>query len=1840
MFITCLRKTVVLVFFSFSLVFPSFGWGLPNLTRNIPADWSGALLISSERNATRSSAFLDCQNSYLSWSIQNTGDENAGGFCSSVDVINRRTSERVALLGRQCLPSLFPNIVHTRRDIFIQGGTLEAGLYDFILNIDDDGRVAESNENDNSTRTLLSIEDCQYPNIRAPHELPDAWDDVIVANRNQNSQSQEAVYSCETSYFHFISANEGGEATSFGFENDAYIRNSNGQNLFLLHNWDSERLLAGEMSFETGRRLAAGRLSPNRLHQVYLEYDVNDDEDEESNENDNEVIVEFNVYGCNAPRLNYNSPSQGTRTHNNQIRVRGSCQDEDGDLTYAHVINASNNFTRRFENLPNGDFLNIDVVVPLRPGDNSIQIRCDDFRNTALVQESHTVTYSLDLPDLVLDADHINLSIPQGHIDQTQSFTISNSNNASADLTYSIESQNNSNWLALIKNGGNTDVFGEDFSLAPGESDRYTVIINTTRLNPNVQVADILEIRSNDQEGGEADINVNIGVDQLPFCDGACITGPVETFGLGTLFQYYSSDPVNTATGNYVYQNQDLHIAGRFFDLEFTRTYNSQDRYQGPLGFGWNHSYNIFLTPFQDGTLVIKWGDGHSETYLENQDGSFRSPAGVFSSLRRLADNRYFLRTADNLFFTFNTNGQLESILDRNSNQLHLIYDNKNRLERVEDGLGRFLNLTYLNQESLHIRSVTDSGQRQILFSYNNDDLVSYTNARGHQTAYVYDEIHQLRQITDPRGNIMLTNTYDDFSRITRQIDAMGRETQIAYESVDRPEYPSAFLQVTITDLLQETYTQLYDRQLRLIVNQGSDQNIFLYTYDNNKQRNSAQNPLVHQSLADYDNSGNLLSVTDANDQTTQMTYDGQNQLTGIIPSSGPRQNYSYDESGNIRRQWIESEGDVIEYLYQYNNTGQMLSMTNPLGQVTAYRYTNRGDLESVVDPAGGETRFTYDTLSRVTSVTSPEGHRIQYSYNENDQVVRIIYPDNLSENFSYDENGNLTRFVDRAGTPITYSWNENNFLTSIQGPLGVSKTYVYDELNRKISETNAEGGVRRFRYSTYGISSYINEDGIETLYDYNRNGNLALKTAPGNRRWFYFYNSSGQIIGRFDPLFNATAYTYDEQTNRLVSMRNAEDEVTRYQYDDLGHLIQIEDAENGVSRFSYDVLGQLQSYTNPNNQTTSFEYDSLGRLSTFTNPLLQSKTYAYDSDGNLTSLVDEEDRITRFTYDNLAQLHSVTYPGNNQILFTYDALGNRLSRRDSLGETTYSYDALSRMTSVSDPRGFDLSYAYDRNSRLTAIDYPGNRRVSYAYRPSGLMSRLTDWNDRVTTYDYDDLGRLSIVTYPNQFLTTYLFDDLDRLITLLNQDDNRDLLSGYFFELDRIGRRISVNKQDAIDAWIRPLDIQSNYDAADQLLSFGDIDLTYDLMGQLDRKSDEGFDLDYNYNSQNLLQSIQGPDLEARFQYDGDGARISMSLNDQETHYFINPNAPLSQVLAEANADAEIEDFYIYDQRGLISKISSDDSISQYFHFDALGSTVALSNLDGQVTDRYVYDSFGQLNRKEGETENPFQYVGQLGVQNDESGLYYMRARYYDPEAGRFVSRDPIGFDGGSNFYAYAGNNPVSYVDPSGGEPVTILAVLIVATTATAACYFGGINFNPDSKAEGERTQKEENADFAGGCLAGLSSVFTPLLGIGDLAGTFLADMFAGRDSRTFSEMVSILVDGSLPFPKIKFFRNKKFVDQNDLITTIMSDGVKNEIKDRSNSTYVSEVIFENTKSMRVMKPQEDFILQTIRGRDYSYKVNRNIDTTINSYRSDPPSYTDLFHNRKLEAQRSRSSK
>jgi RHS repeat-associated protein len=390
---------------------------------------------------------------------------------------------------------------------------------------------------------------------------------------------------------------------------------------------------------------------------------------------------------------------------------------------------------------------------------------------------------------------------------------------------------------------------------------------------------------------------------------------------------------------------------------------------------------------------------------------------------------------------------------------------------------------------------------------------------------------------------------------------------------------------------------------------------------------------------------------------------------------------------------------------------------------------------------------------------------------------------------------------------------------------------------------------------------------------------------------------------------------------------------------------------------------------------------------------------------------------ILRMKRDAQSERIKSGYGDGSSTSFTYDSVNRLLQVYDSTsGLIQMGYDDLDRLTQELTPQGV-VSYSYDAIGRRTSMTANGLTPVNYQYDNASRLTQVAQGSNAVDLA-YDASGRRISLSYPNGTGTNYFYDNASRLSEILHQGPSgviEDLLYNY----DAAGNRLSFSRTNP-QADL-PQAVQAAYNAANQMTQFSTDTLTYDANGNL---TFDGTNT-YTWNARNRLVQMSSGSLLANFIYDALGRRVRKTINGATTRYLYDGNDIVAEIQYGAISATYLRSLNI-DEPFLRAS-----SVAEYYHTDALGSTLALTDQNGTVQTTYSYDLYGSTTAS-GISTNPFQYTGR---ENDGIGLFFYRSRYYIPTLQRFIAEDPIGFIGGLNLYGYVGNNPINFVDPFGLE-------------------------------------------------------------------------------------------------------------------------------------------------------------------------------------------------------------
>jgi len=1178
---------------------------------------------------------------------------------------------------------------------------------------------------------------------------------------------------------------------------------------------------------------------------------------------------------------------------------------------------------------------------------------------------------------------------------------------------------------------------------------------------------------------------------------------------------------INCCTGNFYLQETDLSIPTRSFPLNFTRSYNSRATAVGPLGKGWQHNYNVSLKQNPDETITFTYEDGH-EIKFESDGTSYYTFSGDEETLTSNKDGTFALSLRNNIKkYVFSADGKLQSISDKNGNTTTLTYTGE-LLTTVTEPAGRTLQFNYNSNGNLN--KVLDSAGRFVEFTYDaNGNLNTVRNLNGEVTSYLYDSLG-LTAIVDPQNNTVLTNTYDGEGRVIQQIDGKGNIVRMAYNSAtkqntytDARNYSSVYTYDLDYRLRKieyysgETASFEYDWKFNLISTKDFNGIITEYVYDRyeNLRRKSIKgqsgyeeweyHTIPHPDMPPEYISG-VYKVPycfyDANRQRTNFFYDQKEKLTAVAIDIGNGKRivhrYAYDSYGQVIR-YTDPENRISTF--DYDQYGNLLTVTDPEGKVTTYTYDAAGRIASITDSKDGVTSYTYDNTGNLLTVTDPAAGVITYLYDSNGNLSSITDQRGKTTTYQYDENGNLIQVTDPLLNITTFTHDGDGNCRTVTNAKGQTTTYNYDHRNRLVSITDHAGNTESYTLDGNGNVIARTDAGNNTVsYEYDYANRLVKIIDPLGHSFSNSYDPVGNKIAETDPFGNETEYIYDEASRlikvidprdntiintynldgQLLSITDAENNITAYTYDGCGRLKTVVDALTNQTAYTYDANGNLINVLDALNQNRTMQYDALNREIAEINDNGDSISKEYDAVGNLISLTTLKGDTIIYEYDDLNRLIKKRYPDDTTVTYTYNELGQRTSMTDPAGTTTYTYDNLNRLQTVT-RNGTTITYAYDAFGNITDIIYPNGQHLQYTYNELNLPETVSD-GSKTQSVSYDIAAQPVQETMPNGVTVNYEFDECGRL-TLLENKLNGSSIAKIAYTYDKNGNRVScTNKDGQVTTYA--------YDALNQLKEVQGSKLTeylYDPVGNRinisetvnEEKLQAGsFDFDY----EDRLIRTEKPNETISYIYDGDGTLVQKTVtNGTESmnyEYFYDYTAGLPRLLVEKKSDGTNYNYHYFGGK-LYGRTGPEGTV--YYHHDGLGSVVAITDANGNILNEYAYEVFGEPTIIKETVENSIMFTGEP---YDQSGFIYLRARYYDPIVGRFVSSDKykgeIADPSSQNSYAYCGNNPVNYVDPSGYKEVLLRRVIEraggtiewdpVKRTATASIAGQKVVYRPDS--------------------------------------------------------------------------------------------------------------------------------------------------------------------------------
>ncbi|MFQ9857408.1 MAG: RHS repeat-associated core domain-containing protein [Ruminococcus callidus] len=1060
------------------------------------------------------------------------------------------------------------------------------------------------------------------------------------------------------------------------------------------------------------------------------------------------------------------------------------------------------------------------------------------------------------------------------------------------------------------------------------------------------------------------------------------------------------------------------------------------------------------------------------------------------------------------------TNGNVIKTINADGTYTLANYNDKNSVIAEVDESGNATikaydsNGTRLLKEatSLHplsqtdINTVTADNFDPVKYLAANEASYAITSHEYYADSYVSGIAGLIRATTDPEGNVTEYDYYKDgvgkgLVKSKTLKDGNTVVNTVSYEYNAQLQVSKETTSFDISKNLYSVKEYEYDKFNNVTVTRdygtGSTPATTVAEYDLLSRKTAEYAPNYsadksHGSLTTYYPDGNKKSETDAEGNVTSYVYDAYGQVIKKTNPDGTMNLTAYD---GLQREkatyFLGSENGTKQILtktsyefagynfdiYSALDTSASHSCKGLKTTKTTYITENKQVISetltdikehTIYEKTNGETKRTsaYYANGQLARQTDALGNITKYEYGYLNKVTKTYTPFNTKSNGSvnysvtenqYDKNGNVTlakQTVQKQDSDtVKYSVTENQY--NAQGLL--------TQVTLSDSTSNGEKNITKYFYNNAGIQTKMytglnstnDSDYMTTNYEYDAWGHLVRTTdSTGYNSGATTYDLNGNVLTSTDANGNVTTNTYDA-LNRVLTANTV-----------------CSDTSKNVSKsYVYDNMGRVRSKT-ANGVQTSYQYDIFGRVYQELSPK-SFKGYFYEGISQYAKeqLVGINHQTmyssTQYEYDAEMRIAQVKESGNLTATYTYDANGNKVSETLANGVvSTYSYNGCNKVTKLvtksgnSDISSYEYSYYLDGSDACKVRNENGTiETTSYDYDGLKRLTRESISNGKTAdtySYEYDDYGNRSkmVANGSEEYETVYDYTVNGKYTALLQK------------EIKTVEETSNTTISDGLA--ISPTDLITST-AADAKTE--ETAYSYDANGNQITKTAEGKTETNTYDGLNQLIGFTDGETTASYKYNADGLRTSKTVDGKTINHIWDGNKQI--VVDMDDSDWYSAEVYV---RGtnLLAKFSKQSgnvkTDYQYYTQNAHGDVVNLTDSTGAITKSYKYDAFGVEQNVDDADNNAFRYCGEY--YDSESGTIYLRARYYDPTIGRFISRDSVTGENTDplslNLYTYCHNNPIIGTDPSGHIPrwlkntlkvaagVAVIGGLAVATAVT----------------------------------------------------------------------------------------------------------------------------------------------------------------------------------------------
>ncbi|MGX8851070.1 DUF6531 domain-containing protein [Amedibacillus sp. YH-ame10] len=1005
---------------------------------------------------------------------------------------------------------------------------------------------------------------------------------------------------------------------------------------------------------------------------------------------------------------------------------------------------------------------------------------------------------------------------------------------------------------------------------------------------------------------------------------------------------------------------------------------------------------------------------------------------------------------------TFDAKGNVIESKDGLGKETINTYDVMGRLIEVKQGDKIIENVYDKNGKIIEVINHSNGTSTKKVYD-KNGNTIETIDALGNSSKTGYDAKNQAISSTDANGNTS-TKEYDAYGNVIKETNASGNTRQTKFNEVglkemdvdergfvNTYEYNDDLLLVKVIDSRNYNTTLEYNDRKQKIKETNANGGVTEYEYDSYGREIKTTSPNGKVNVKEYDSLGSIIKEVDGK-KTTIHEYDTLGRLTETKINNVVQVKNVYNEFNQIIKSYDANKNESI---FKYNDDNKVI-YSNEKGFVSTKEYDIDGNIIKQIDNKKLITENTYDA---------------------NNNLLQVKVNGNVKTTKDYDANGNEIKVIDN-GAEIRKKFDQENRLVQVEVPSAnksgefiVYQSVVYDEAGNVLKKIDANGCFEEKKYDANNNTvEEINKNGFKTLYEFDGLNNV-LKVQNHKDRY--------------------VNYTYDKANN--VTSKNINNKYAEYTYDLEGNLV-AEKNENGyTSKYSYDNFNRKTEQIKPDGNTIIYKYDNLG------NKLSENKNiFTYDARGNVLTSTNEEGTIKN----------------------VYDAFNNKVETVDTNGKKVKNTFSDDNKLIQKEYAGIEIKYSYNEKGALEKVLKDDKLISKYEYNERNEITRKTQ-NDIITQKTYDDMGRIATQTVSknNNVIanTAYTYDANDNIVKeIIDGKENTYVYDGYD-ELVESHKYINGKKVDTTykqDLFGNQVSSSSNdgkktykYNEKGQVATIdtkeGIIKYSYNDNGNVSKKVNEDGRIDiYTYDDLDQLIKLEQGQFTYEYTYDAEKERIQQVITDTKDYHYdqwYNYSEPLDVV-----GNLEIEDTFKnlreqakkkqHNQNVCTSVLSDSYDVTYFKEPEVIDYTVdrsmeysevlqaedtihvygdtllqtdevnIVSGLNNSIIAKVDDTNIKKINYSDyGATNDITSGNGYNGEMLDESGLIYLRARYYDPSVSRFVQIDN-NYSGekeqvaSQNKYVYTLSNPYKYVDKDGNKATTCPPVGVGTASGVAS--------------------------------------------------------------------------------------------------------------------------------------------------------------------------------------------